>query len=61
MHVKQLVIDALHEALAYSVSIKPEGVCQNASGEMEKKSVRHDLCLKKYSFGENFLNNFILR
>jgi ubiquitin C-terminal hydrolase len=57
----QVLIDALHEALAYSVSIKPEGVSKNASDEMEKKSIEawSSMFEKKYSFMvETFFGQF---
>lgn len=57
----QVLIDALHEALAYSVSIKPEGVSKNSSDEMEKKSIEawSSMFEKKYSFMvETFFGQF---
>ena len=57
----QVLIDALHKALSYSVSIKPTGETKNKMDEMEKESIKSwgNMFEKEYSFMvETFYGQF---
>ena len=57
----QVLIDALHKALSYSVSIKPIGETKNKMDEMEKESIKSwaNMFEKEYSFMvETFYGQF---